>query len=121
MIFHKNYPSKMSLFTLCKMFNHPILIFPVCPDDSITLPSGQPSGTTCQINYHCLGIECCSLIDLGILSRAFKTWLIIDPCEYRLSLGFEHFNFNTTLFTFVRGVEKRIEIGSGNPSPVALV
>ena len=59
----------------------------------------------CSINEQCAGIECCFSIDFGFEKwrGSLKTWAIVDPCDYNLSIGVEKWSFNTTLITYKWG------------------
>ncbi|XP_038062441.1 uncharacterized protein LOC119732930 [Patiria miniata] len=73
----------------------------VCPH----LPSlpTLPSGGVCHYSESCLGVECCLAVDLGIISRTLRAWLIVDPCDFKLSVGFENWSYNVTLLSYKWG------------------
>ncbi|XP_072033124.1 uncharacterized protein [Amphiura filiformis] len=64
----------------------------------------------CSVDERCLGIECCVSLDFKITSLMLKTWLILDPCNFTLSVGFENAMFNLTLFTYKWGKMDMVEI-----------
>ncbi|XP_038050728.1 uncharacterized protein LOC119723897 [Patiria miniata] len=62
-----------------------------------------PSGGVCHYSDTCLGVECCLAVDLGIISRTLRAWLIVDPCDFKLSVGFENWSYNVTLLSYKWG------------------
>ncbi|XP_022102001.1 uncharacterized protein LOC110985344 [Acanthaster planci] len=73
----------------------------VCPHLP-TLPT-LPSGGVCHYSDACLGVECCLAVDLGIISRTLRAWLTVDPCDFKLSVGFENWSYNVTLLSYKWG------------------
>ncbi|XP_038050876.1 uncharacterized protein LOC119724026 [Patiria miniata] len=73
-----------------------------CPQLPL-LPS-IPSGGVCHYSDTCLGVECCLAVDLGIISRTLRVWLILDPCDLKLSVGFENWSYNLTLISYRWGM-----------------
>ena len=67
---------------------------------------GVPSGTTCHLYDFCTGVRCCS--DLPLLGRSINTWLILDHCNYKLSVGFEKFSINVSLHDYDLGSQKKV-------------
>ena len=66
---------------------------------------GVPSGTTCHLYDFCTGVRCCS--DVPLLGRSINTWLILDHCNYKLSVGFEKFSINVSLHDYDLGSQKK--------------
>jgi hypothetical protein len=66
------------------------------------------SNSTCHVYEFCTGVRCCS--DLPVLSRSINSWLILDHCNYKLSVGFEKFSYNISLHTFRFGTEQIVNI-----------
>ena len=54
----------------------------------------------CSVNDRCLGIECCVCLDFKLSKLSLKTWIILDPCNFVISIGFEKLSFNQTLLSY---------------------
>ncbi|XP_072033122.1 uncharacterized protein [Amphiura filiformis] len=78
-----------------------------CPAPS--LPTNQDI-LVCAIDEHCLGIQCCVNLDFRVTQLMLKAWLIIDPCDFQFSIGFENFDLNFTLFAYEWGKHEQIKI-----------
>eukprot|EP00105_Crassostrea_gigas_P044578 XP_019928726.1 PREDICTED: uncharacterized protein LOC105342845 [Crassostrea gigas] len=78
-----------------------------CCDQYVTL-GGVPAGTTCHLYDFCTGVRCCS--DIPLLDRSINTWLIIDHCNYKLSVGFEKLSINVSLRDYEMGKQKDVII-----------
>uniref|UniRef100_K1PRD9 Uncharacterized protein n=1 Tax=Magallana gigas TaxID=29159 RepID=K1PRD9_MAGGI len=76
-------------------------------DQYVTL-GGVPAGTTCHLYDFCTGVRCCS--DIPLLDRSINTWLIIDHCNYKLSVGFEKLSINVSLRDYEMGKQKDVII-----------
>ena len=57
-----------------------------------------PSTTACRLPSYCTGAQCC--VDVDLLRRSFETYVYLDACNYRLSVGLEKLDINITLFDF---------------------
>ena len=64
----------------------------------------------CSVDEKCLGIQCCINIDFKIKKLMMKTWLILDPCDFTFSVGFEKVTYDLTLFTYEWGKTETAEI-----------
>ncbi|XP_022103294.1 uncharacterized protein LOC110986022 [Acanthaster planci] len=71
-----------------------------------SLPTLQ-SGGVCHYSDACLGVECCLVADLGVTSRTLRAWLTVDPCDFKLSVGFENWSYNVTLLSYPWGKATR--------------
>ncbi|XP_066300826.1 uncharacterized protein [Branchiostoma lanceolatum] len=80
-----------------------------CPD-SLQLPA-LPSSVNCWSNDLCTGATCCMDIDLVVKSLATHVWLILDPCDYRLSAGVGGRAFQFELFQYNWGEESTLDVG----------
>lgn len=67
----------------------------LCPQ--FTLPKKLPSGLSLHVMDTCTGIEACLALDLKVVKRSFKAWIVIDPCKFTFSLGFEKWVMKKTL------------------------
>lgn len=76
-------------------------------DQYISLGS-IPDGSTCHLYDFCTGVRCCS--DIPLLDRSINTWLIIDHCNYKLSVGFEKLSINVSLRDYEMGKQKDVII-----------
>lgn len=76
-------------------------------DQYVTL-GGVPAGTTCHLYDFCTGVRCCS--DIPLLDRSINTWLILDHCNYKLSVGFEKLSINVSLHDYEMGKEEDVII-----------
>ncbi|KAL3873866.1 hypothetical protein ACJMK2_036950, partial [Sinanodonta woodiana] len=70
-----------------------------CPYD-VKLPS-LPSGVACHIPSLCTGVQCC--VDVEFLNRSFNAFLLLDSCNYKLTVGIEKLNFTKHLFDYSWG------------------
>jgi hypothetical protein len=68
---------------------------------NISLPSIAESGVSCHIPDYCTGIDCC--VDVPVIQRAFHAYVLLDACNYKLSVGIEKLSFNLTLFDYEWG------------------
>ncbi|XP_022105071.1 uncharacterized protein LOC110987006 [Acanthaster planci] len=71
-----------------------------CPAVDITQ---LPDSLTCTVTDSCLGIQCCLEMDLKITTRSINAWLILDPCNFTVSVGFEKWERSVTLFHYPMG------------------
>ena len=65
---------------------------------------------TCSVHGDCLGIQCCVNLNLKVTELKMKAWLIINPCDFKFSVGFEKLDLNFTLFTYEWGKKERIHV-----------
>jgi hypothetical protein len=68
-----------------------------CPHFIVVLPTKQPTGLSLRVMDTCTGVEACLQLDLKIIKRSFKAWIMIDPCKFIFSLGFEKWVLKKTL------------------------
>ena len=66
------------------------------------------SDSTCHLYSFCTGVTCCS--DLPQLQRSFNTWLILDHCNFKLSVGIEQFSLNISLHDFKFGRKEMVNL-----------
>ena len=71
-----------------------------------------PDEIMCVINEQCLGIQCCFNLDIGVALLSTQAWLIVDPCNFQISVGFGTWFRNITLFTYEWGQEERHVLGN---------
>uniref|UniRef100_A0A1I8J4H2 Vitellogenin domain-containing protein n=1 Tax=Macrostomum lignano TaxID=282301 RepID=A0A1I8J4H2_9PLAT len=71
-----------------------------------------PSQVRCHLNEFCMGVTCCAELDFKVFKPTALMWLILDPCEYRFSIGFNNLHYNQTLFYYEWGQVETFNIGS---------
>ncbi|XP_052071180.1 uncharacterized protein LOC127709616 [Mytilus californianus] len=59
------------------------------------------NGTTCHLSDDCIGVTCCTDVDL--ISRSISTSLKLDPCEYTLQVQIEKLIVNISLIDYQFG------------------
>lgn len=96
----------LNSFELTSLYHIYIFLFVGC-DQYVSL-SSIASNTTCHLFEFCTGVRCCS--DLALLGRSINSWLILDHCNYKLSVGFEKFSVNVSLHTYSFGEEQTIDV-----------
>ncbi|XP_072033446.1 LOW QUALITY PROTEIN: uncharacterized protein [Amphiura filiformis] len=62
------------------------------------------------IGDKCTGVQCCLDLDLIISTASVSVWVLVDPCSYRFSVGFENWVFNGSVFNYVWGDQKEFQI-----------
>ncbi|XP_033637389.1 uncharacterized protein LOC117298318 isoform X2 [Asterias rubens] len=62
-----------------------------------------PDFLSCSLTESCLGITCCLEMDFKIVTRTVNAWLILDPCNFNLSIGFGNWEQSITLFHYAMG------------------
>ena len=86
---------------------YPLPFFLECP--LLMLPS-PTSFLTCTVDDRCLGLTCCASLDLVFTRLSTTAWAILDPCEFKLSVGLGSWSTNVTLFEYDWGVDKMLDI-----------
>ena len=81
-----------------------------CP--TVNVPFYEDSVTCSVLDHECLGVECCVKMDFTISQLWLKTSIIMDPCNYQFSIGFENWSDNFTLFTYTWRSWKYQNIGN---------
>ena len=66
----------------------------------------------CHIADKCLGISCCMTLDIKVKKLYVTAAIIVDPCEFVLSITFGNWLHNITLISFDWGMEKQQSIGN---------
>ena len=66
------------------------------------------SNTSCHLYEFCTGVRCCT--EVPILGRSINSWLMLDHCNYKLSVGFEKFSVNVSLSTYTFGEEQLLDV-----------
>jgi hypothetical protein len=56
---------------------------------------------SCHIPDYCTGIDCC--VDVDLIGKSFNAYVLMDACNYKLSVGIEKLAFNLTLFEYEWG------------------
>ncbi|XP_076086913.1 uncharacterized protein LOC143057490 [Mytilus galloprovincialis] len=75
---------------------------------NVTLPD-LPDSITCHLDNTCTGFSCCA--DIEFIDRNVNIFLTIDPCNYKLNIGIEKYQFEFFLMDFEFGIEKQFHIG----------
>ena len=91
------------------------MIVPYLHVSSVDCPIGLQAPSIdnileCSLDDKCLGIQCCVNLDFKIDVLMFKTWVILDPCEFTFSVGFEKLSMNVSLFSYEWGKMESIAI-----------
>ncbi|VDI15760.1 Hypothetical predicted protein [Mytilus galloprovincialis] len=63
-----------------------------------------PEPTTCYLDSSCTKVECC--VDVDFIPYSFHTYLDIDPCKQRITVGIEKFHRNISLTNYQWGVQE---------------
>ncbi|XP_071123208.1 uncharacterized protein [Mytilus edulis] len=69
--------------------------------DGVSTILSLPQDVSCHVRESCTEISCCT--ETEIISRSLETKLIIDPCDFRLTVGIEKLSFDVDLFDFEWG------------------
>lgn len=79
------------------------------PDCSsnLTVPT-LPNDIVCHLDSTCTGISCC--VDVGLIDQSISVYLTLDPCDYKLNIGIEKYQFEFSLLDFEFGIRKRFHI-----------
>ncbi|CAG2257233.1 unnamed protein product [Mytilus edulis] len=80
------------------VFNNVRLPRPTYCTETITSLRKLDNTTTCHLLSTCTGIECCSTSDS--LGLTLNSYVYIDPCNYRLSIGIEQIQLNYSLVDY---------------------
>ena len=79
-----------------------LLLLSDCPFDLDLPPLTGP--LTCYVPDYCSGISCC--IDVDFISRSFNAYLLIDTCNFVLTVGIEDFKTEIPLSTYHWGTKE---------------
>ncbi|VDI06314.1 Hypothetical predicted protein [Mytilus galloprovincialis] len=74
---------------------------------NITVPT-LPNDIVCHLDSTCTGISCC--VDVGLIDQSISVYLTLDPCDYKLNIGIEKYQFEFSLLDFEFGIRKRFHI-----------
>jgi hypothetical protein len=74
-------------------------------DEYVAL-SPLSSNTTCHLFDFCTGVRCCT--EVGFIRQSLNTFLIIDNCNYKLAVGIEKLEVNTSLHSYVYGTTETV-------------
>ncbi|XP_063420822.1 uncharacterized protein LOC134706043 [Mytilus trossulus] len=77
-----------------------------CQKEVNTIPLDQ--STVCHLYDYCTGVTCCT--DVDIIGRSINTYVTLDPCNRRLSLGIEKYTVNISLFDYAFGKQEHIKL-----------
>lgn len=80
---------------------HLLLIYCFLGCDGVSTILSLPRDVSCHVGESCTEISCCT--ETEIISRSLETKLIIDPCDFRLTVGIEKLSFDVDLFDFEWG------------------
>ncbi|XP_052083604.1 uncharacterized protein LOC127720904 [Mytilus californianus] len=64
--------------------------------------------TACHLYDYCTGITCCTTVEM--IGRSINTYLTLDPCNKRMSIGIEKFTVNISLFDYDYGKQEHIKL-----------
>ena len=86
-----------SMFTVFCYF-----LLTACPlNTSVSWTMTPDVGIPCQISSLCTGIECC--VHANNLLRDFQTRVVVDPCQFVVSIGIDNYIRNISLSRFEYG------------------
>ncbi|XP_052081233.1 uncharacterized protein LOC127719257 [Mytilus californianus] len=77
-----------------------------CQKEVNTIPLDQ--STVCHLYDYCTGITCCT--DVDIIGRSINTFVTLDPCNRRMSIGIEKLTVNISLFDYEFGKQEHIKL-----------
>ncbi|XP_072048756.1 uncharacterized protein [Amphiura filiformis] len=84
--------------------------YSTCP--TINVPYYKDQISCAVLDKTCLGIQCCINMDYKIAKLMHKAWIVLDPCNYQFSIGFENWSHNQTLYTYTWGTQEYFNLGS---------
>lgn len=93
-------------FLVYVVTSHMSCLFSDCPLQMSNLPAITGSAS-CHITSLCTGIYCC-IEDDGITSRSYQTYVNIDPCKFKMTVGIEKLTFSVLLFDYEQGKEEKL-------------
>ncbi|XP_076086925.1 uncharacterized protein LOC143057500 [Mytilus galloprovincialis] len=64
--------------------------------------------TACHLYDFCTGITCCTNVEM--IGRSINTYLTLDPCNKRMSIGIEKFTVNISLLNYNFGKQEHIKL-----------
>ncbi|VDI33335.1 Hypothetical predicted protein, partial [Mytilus galloprovincialis] len=64
--------------------------------------------TACHLYDYCTGITCCTTVEM--IGRSINTYLTLDPCNKRMSIGIEKLTVNISLFDYDFGKQEHIKL-----------
>ncbi|VDI03913.1 Hypothetical predicted protein, partial [Mytilus galloprovincialis] len=64
--------------------------------------------TACHLYDYCTGITCCTTVEM--IGRSINTYLTLDPCNRKMSIGIEKFTINISLFDYDYGKQEHIKL-----------
>ncbi|XP_052067236.1 uncharacterized protein LOC127706620 [Mytilus californianus] len=67
-----------------------------------------PQDVVCHVGELCTEISCCT--ETEIIARTLETKLIIDPCDFKLTIAIERLLFEVDLFHFEWGHQKQFDL-----------
>lgn len=86
-----------SMFTVFCYF-----LLTACPlNTSVSWTMTPDVGIPCHISSLCTGIECC--VHANNLLRDFQTRVVVDPCQFVVSIGIDNYIRNISLSKFEYG------------------
>ena len=71
-----------------------------------------PSNQSCIITNNCLGFRCCLDIDLKIAKKSVEVFLLVDLCNFDISIGFGKWYRNISMFAYHWGTEEIHSLGN---------
>ncbi|VDH92137.1 Hypothetical predicted protein [Mytilus galloprovincialis] len=76
---------------------------------NVTLPD-LPGTIKCHLDNTCTGLSCCA--DIEFIDRNVNIFLTIDPCNYKLNIGIEKYQYEVFLMDFEFGIQKHFHVGN---------
>ncbi|KAK3101942.1 hypothetical protein FSP39_007535 [Pinctada imbricata] len=74
--------------------------------ERVTLPFNAALRSNCILTSSCTGISCCTSLENPLTS--FRSYLTIDSCGERLTVGIDHLSYNISLLDFNFGTEQNL-------------
>ncbi len=79
-----------------------------CPGASV----GYLNNGTCYVNNVCSGFLCCLDMDFVVTQRQVSAYIVIDVCNFEMTIGFGEWFLDVSLFTYSWGTEMTETIGN---------
>ncbi len=67
---------------------------------------------SCQPTNHCTGVQCCLELDIIVTKLFVNVYVTIDPCDFKLSIGFGKWSFEKNLVELDWSVERTLSVAN---------
>ncbi len=79
-----------------------------CPRASV----GYLSNGTCYVNDVCSGFLCCLDMDFVVTQRQISAYIVMDVCNFEMTIGLGEWFLDVSLFTYSWGTEMTKTLGN---------